>query len=184
MVAYQPRIDPELWAKLRPFVDSLVQPGAVSTGYSDRELYAVVTPLAVWMETRAGLLLEIDIALAPNTIDQFVMEGLSHYTNAGRGTMRSRLRRLSEALVPELEERARERALGKSKRVAPYSRDDIVEFRAWARALPDRVRGNAERLLALGFGAGLQGSEIGNLRPQEITVDEGVVVHVHGQRDR
>lgn len=184
MSDYQPQIDADLWRRIRPFVDALVADGAAATGYSDRELYAVVTPLAVWMHTKAGMDLDRETALDPYTIDRFVMVGLAHYTQAGRGTMRSRLRRLSEALVPDLGEAAKERALGKSRRVAPYDPDEVVELRAWARALPPSIAASAERLLALGFGAGLQGSEIGQLERGDIILGEGVTVHVRGVKPR
>lgn len=178
-------MDTALWLALRPFVNDMVAAGARATTYSARELYAVVTPLAVWMHTKVGMDLDRETALNPYTIDRFVMVGLAHYTKAGRGTMRSRLRRLSEALVPELGEAAKERSLGKSARVAPYSDAEIVELRAWARALPPRMQENAERLLALGFGAGLQGSEVGNVRGKDVVVTpEGVTVMVDGAKAR
>ena len=184
MAGYRPNLDESLWAQLRPFVETIVTAGAAATTYSDKELYAVVTPLAVWMHTKAGLELDAETALDPYTIDQFVMLGLAHYTKAGRGTMRSRLRRLSEALVPELGEKAQERTLGKSQRVAPYTTWEVTELRAWARALPPAIAASAGRLLALGFGAGLQGSEIGQLEKDDITIEDGVLVHVGGARPR
>lgn len=185
MVDYRPHIEPHLWDQIRPFVTTVVADAAGLTPYNDRELYAVVTPLAVWMHTRAGLPLEQDVALDPHIMDRFVMVGLAHYTKAGRGTMRSRLRRVSEALLPDQDEPARERPLPKSDRSRPYSHDDVGALHAWAHNLPRQVGRNACSLLALGFGAGLIGTEFGRLRCGNLIANEdGIDVRVTGDRPR
>lgn len=185
MSSYQPKIDEALWERLRPFVFGIVDDADGLTTYDQRQLYAVVTPLAVWMHTQAGLPLERDVALDPRTIDRFVMAGLAHYTKAGRGTMRSRLRRLSETLEPGLSETPRERALGKSQRSRPYSDEAITSLHSWAHSLPQQPRLNANRLLALGFGAGLIGTEFGRLRVEDLELrKKTVIVHVTGTHIR
>lgn len=179
---YRPRIPPEVWEKVRPFVYSTVVDARVLNGYTDREYLVIVTKLAVWMITRAGLPLDRDVAFDPRIIDRFIMEGLPQYTKAGKGTMRSRLRRLAEGLLPELEDPAKERPLGKSDPCKPYSSAEITTFTSWAHAMPKRLSANASRLLALGFGAGLVGTEFGELRVRDLQVaGDLVIVSVRGR---
>ncbi|MBB2967929.1 hypothetical protein [Leifsonia aquatica] len=185
MADYKPHLDADLWGRIQPFVNSVVRQAEGLTPYTDRELYVIVTPLAAWMRTRAGLPLENGIAFDPNIIDRFVMDGLSGYTKAGRGTMRSRLRRLSEALLPDSDEPARERPLGKSEPSRPYTDAQITSLHSWAHALPGQVGKNADRLLALGFGAGLVGTEFGLLHVADLErLNPGILVHVPGDRRR
>jgi hypothetical protein len=172
---YRPKLPEDVWARVRPFVYAAVRDARGLTAYSDRESLIVVTKLAVWMVTRAGLPLERDVAFDPHTIDRFVMDGLPQYTKAGKGTMRSRLRRLAEELTPEVDDPARERPFGKSDPCKPYSEAEITSFASWANSLPRRVGVNADRLLALGFGAGLVGTEFGEVHVSNLLVADGVV---------
>ncbi|QNE35881.1 hypothetical protein [Leifsonia shinshuensis] len=182
---FRPKLPPEVWQRVHQFVLSAVFDARGLSGYSDREYLIVVTKLAVWMTTRAGLPLDREIAFDPHTIDRFVMDGLPQYTKAGKGTMRSRLRRLSEALLPDLEDPARERPLGKSHPGSPYTDAEITTFTSWAHALPRRIGLNATRLLALGFGAGLIGTEFGHIQVSDLLVeDDAVTVRVSGDRER
>lgn len=185
MADYVPQLPAPLWQQLKPFVDGAVSDAAALTPYRGVELYAAVTPLAAWMVTRAGLPLERDVAFDPHTIDRFCMEGLVRYTRAGRGTMRSRLRRVSEALLPDASEPPRERALGPSAPNAPYTEAQQIMLRAWAQSLPPARSTQAQRLLGLGLGAGLIGSEIARAHVGDIQLAvNGVTIAVRGPRAR
>ncbi|KQW08190.1 hypothetical protein ASC66_04460 [Leifsonia sp. Root4] len=185
MADYLPRLPVQLWLQLKPFVDGSVVDAVALTPYRDVELYAAVTPLAAWMVTQAGLPLDREVAFDPHTIDRFCMEGLVRYTKAGRGTMRSRLRRVSEVLLPGLAEPPRERAFGPSVPNAPYSEAQQIMLSAWARSLPSARSTQAQRLLSLGLGAGLIGSEIGRAHIGDIKLAaSGVTVAVRGPRAR
>lgn len=185
MVGYAPTIDAAVWDQIRPFVEAVIADSRGQTAYDDRELYVVVTALAAWIVTRAGYDLRRDVAFDPYVIDQFVMEGLAQYTKAGRGTMRSRLRRVSEVLLPGGRIPALERPLGKSDPCKPYSSREVSTLEGWARALPYSPSHSARRLLALGLGAGLSGAEIGAVHVDHLLVDgDGVCVRVASGRPR
>jgi hypothetical protein len=181
---YTPRLQVGLWRPIEGFVRSAVDDCDGLTAYSARELYAAVTPLTVWAWRLAALPLEREVIFAAHTIDRFTNEGLPQYTRAGRRTIRSRLRRVSEALVPELEDAARERAYGRSEPNKPYQDREIVALHSWAHALPDRRGVNARRLLALGLGAGLLGGEIGRVQVRDVLPVDGILIRVDGRRER
>jgi integrase len=126
------------------------------------------------------------VIFSPPVIDRFTSQGLPQYTKAGRNTMRSRLRRMADVLLGDEREPDRERPMGNSDTVRPYSQAEIAALYSWATGQPDGERySSAMTLLALGLGAGLTGSEIARLKIGDIQVDDkGVIVHVAGTRPR
>ncbi|TFD14631.1 hypothetical protein E3T42_11500 [Cryobacterium sp. TMT4-10] len=130
--------------------------------------------------------LERDVIFAVRTIERFIAVGLTQYgSKASRSTLRSRLLRISEALLdaaapPVL------RPLGGSDPSAPYTAREVVTLKSWATAQTTAERrSNAEALLALGLGAGLAGREIVNLTIGDIRADDdGVLITVRGERAR
>lgn len=185
MTEFQPHLPNDRWASIKPFVDAVIADSAGLTAYNDRELYAAVTPLANWLVYHVALPLDRDVAFDPHTVDRFCVEGLAHYTKAGRGTIRSRLRRVAEALLPEMDDLARERPMGPSAPVSPYVEEEVTSLWSWANALPGAVGSNAMRLLALGLGGGLFGAEIGRVRNGDIVEQSGVLaIRVGGLRQR
>jgi integrase len=126
------------------------------------------------------------VIFSPPVIDRFTSQGMPQYTKAGRNTMRSRLRRMADVLLGDEREPDRERPMGNSDAVRPYSQAEIAALYSWANGQSDGERySSAMTLLALGLGAGLTGSEIARLKIGHIHVDdEGVVVQVGGTRPR
>jgi len=184
--AYTPLMPEQYWATIGPFVRSAVRRASPSTTYSEKQLYPPTARLALWAWQTASLPLEIEVIFSPPVIDRFADQGLPQYTKAGRNTMRSRLRRMADALLGEGREPDRERPMGNSDAVRPYSQAEQAALYSWATGQPDGERySSAMTLLALGLGAGLTGSEIARLKIGDIQVDdEGVVVHIGGARPR
>ena len=131
--------------------------------------------------------LERDVIFAVRTIERFTAVGLSHYgSKASRNTLRSRLLRISEALLEAAASPPVLRPLGGSDPTAPYTAKEVVTLKSWAIAQTTAERrSNAESLLALGLGAGLAGRKIVNLTIGDIRADDdGVLITVCGERAR
>jgi integrase len=185
--SYKPRIDPTYWARIEPFVTSVVREAAEKSVYSEKQLYSVATPIALWTTVVAGLPLRTEVVFSSHAIDRFAAEGLAQYTKAGRGTMRSRLRQMAQILLPPEKAISRERPMGPSDPTAPYSRAELIELRSWANSQRSPARRmDARALLALGIGAGLAGREIIAMRTGDLTPgsDGGVIVRVGGRSPR
>jgi integrase len=187
VVTYSPLVAAEYWPIIGQFVTGVVDDAADQTLYSRRELFAAATPLVLWAWQSAGLPLDREVMFSQSTIERFIALGIPQYrTNAGRNTIRSRLLRLAETLVPAPTNPQPLRPLGKSAPSAPYRPAEIVTLKSWARtcSTAERIR-NAETLLALGFGAGLSGQEIIAATMADLTVDDtGVHLVVRGERPR
>jgi integrase len=184
---YLPRMTAAYWAHIGSFVRAAVVDAAPQTAYSERELYAAATPLTLWAWQTAAMPLERDVIFAVRTIERFTAVGLTHYgSKAGRNTLRSRLLRISEALLGAPVMPPVLRALGGSDPSAPYSAREVVTLKSWALTQSTaQRRSNAEALLALGLGAGLAGREIVKLAVGDIQADDdGVLILVRGDRAR
>lgn len=185
--AYLPRMTAAYWAHIGSFVRAAVIDAAPRTAYSERELYAAATPLTLWAWQTAAMPLERDVIFTVRTIERFTAVGLAHYgSKAGRNTLRSRLLRISEALLGAPVAPPSLRPLGGSDPSAPYTAREVVTLKSWAIAQTTAERrSNAEALLALGLGAGLAGREIVNLTVGDIQADDdGVLILIRGDRAR
>jgi len=185
-LSYTPNIDSEHWAEIGPFVTDVVTEAAPHTAYSEPELFTAVTPLVLWALKSADLQLRRETVFTQQVVERYVDEGMGSYTEAGRGTIRSRLLRTAEALTGMTVDKAALKGLGPSEPTAPYSADDLAVLRTWATSQPTGARQtSAGVLLALALGAGLAGREILAVRVRDIDVsDHGVVVTVRGERPR
>ncbi|MEV7761978.1 hypothetical protein [Curtobacterium flaccumfaciens] len=165
---YRPQLPDDIWAAVSSYVLSLAARAEPRVTYSSKELLPALSRLASYTFT-AGYPLEDAYVLDPITIDQFALHHLSGYNRASRNTMRARARRVSEAILGE-DAAATFVALGKAEASRPYRSDQLTGFQAWARHQPtSERRTSALALLALGFGAGLTGAEIINLRLETIS---------------
>lgn len=121
----------------------------------------------------------------PRTIDTFVTAGLLTMTSASRGNIRSILLRMSEVLLGEKAPRVLLTPIASSHPSAPYTDVETTAIRKWTARAQDDRRENAGVLTALGFGAGLSGGEIAEVRVCDLTVDDtSVTVTVRGTRTR
>lgn len=181
-----PRVAGPYWSTIGEFVTDAVREAAAESVYNERDLFAAVTPLVLWAWQSQGWPLERDVIFTVEAIESFVGMGLQHYrSNAGRNTLRSRLLRVSETVLPDAEPPTL-RPLGGSDPSKPYSPTQVTLLQGWAvNQQTAGRRSNAEALLALGLGAGLAGREILALTVADIDVDDaGVVIRVSGDRAR
>ena len=184
--AFEPEIDTTVWLAVRDFVTAAVSDCEGKTPYSASVLHGAATHLSAWAWQSAGLPLEREVIFHRDTIARFIATGASHWKPAGRGNLRSQLLRMAEVLLNRSMSLRRLGALPPSEAARPYSEKELISLRNWASSQSTAFRRtNAAVLLALGAGAGLSASEIGQLRIGEIHVDPvGVVVHVSGERAR
>lgn len=182
---FAPAVPPHLWLQIQDFVNDAVARCSDKTAYDDVDLRIAATKLTAWSRSVAGLPLEVDVIFRRDTVGNFIATGAPEYRPAARGNLRSQLLRMSEVLLPQ--HRVRKlRPLPPSDPTRPYTVQELAVLRVWAETESTTARiANANILLALGLGAGLTASEIGNVRVADLTVDDlGVVVHVDGDRTR
>jgi integrase len=174
-----------VWLAVREFVNAAVTACAGKTAYDKLDLKIAVTKLAAWARTHAGYPLDNTVLFRREVIANFIATGATEYRPAARGNLRSQLFRMSEILLPAHAVR-RLRPLPPSDPTRPYTPQEIALLRVWANTESTSARvANANVLLALGIGGGLSASEIGNVRVEDLLVDElGVIVRVTGERAR
>lgn len=183
---YQPEIAPAYWDEVREFVEGCVLSARGLTAYSDGDLALSVGRLALWCWQSLGLDLDTELIFNRTIIDRFTRTGMPGFNEAARGNIRSQLLRVAEVL---LDKSLAPRPLTPMKPAdpsRPYLEREIAALHAWAETQStESRRDNAMVLLALGLGAGLSASEIGNLRVGDIAaVDGGVDVIVQDGRPR
>ena len=183
---YEPSIDTAVWLAVRHFVTIAVADAVGKTPYKEATLNVATTRLTAWAWQAAGLPLERSIIFNRDTIARFIAVGCDDWKPAARGNLRSQLLRMSEVLLGRTVSLRRLGALPPSDPSRPYSAKELVSLRNWAHSQSTSFRRtNAAVLLALGAGAGLSASEIGELRVEQISVgDDGVSIAVAGDRKR
>jgi integrase len=173
---------------------SSVSPGAASfaravvarSGPGGREraksLLWAAGRLADWA---AGLGLEPvpEVLLHPSVIERFTAHAPG-LTGPARRTLRTNLRFLARAVVPQLH--PADAPLPRERAKAPYSPAQIGGYLALAAAQPTAARRmRAAALVCLGAGAGLIRSDLRHVRGSDICARSGgVVVDVRGTRPR
>lgn len=184
--SYSPRIAPAFWEDVRDFVETTVLAVSGSTPYSDADLSLSVGRLALWCWQDVGLELETELVFHRTIIDRFARAGLPHFNEAARGNIRSQLLRVAEVLLDPRLTPPRLTPMRAADPSRPYTERETVALYGWAEnQSTEGRRSNAHVLLALGLGAGLSASEIGNLRVGDLEVsDSGVDVNVASGRVR
>jgi integrase len=123
------------------------------------------------------------VLLHPSVIERFTAHspGLS---GPARRTLRTNLRFLARAVVPQLD--PADAPLPRERAKAPYTAAEISGFLALADAQPTLSRRmRAAGLVCLGAGAGLIRSDLRGVRGTDITARSGgVIVTVRGRRPR
>jgi len=182
---YVPTLEAQLWKELAPFVATAVAGTAGKTAYSEADLYQSCTRLTAWVHQQPDLTLDEATVFAPEVIERFVQEGLSHYSPASRGNRRSTLMRMSEALIGTPARSDIFTPLPASEPSAPYITKEIDHLRRWSVGQAGERRNDAKILIALGLGAGLSASEITAVRVRDITITNGdATIRTTGHRPR
>lgn len=183
---YKPQISSSKWALIENFVTAAVLDAEGRTPYKHNELMLAVSRLVLWATETAGLPQDRSILFRREVIGRFISVGCPGQKPAARGTLRSQLLRVAEALLDPKLAPARLKPLPPADASRPYSAQDLLVLRSWAASQPTAGRrGSAEVLLALGAGAGLSAQEVARLLVADIEVDElGVLVHIREERTR
>jgi integrase len=124
-----------------------------------------------------------EVLLHPSVIERFTAHAPG-LTGVTRRTLRTNLRFLARAVVPQL--CPADTPLPRERAKAPYSPAEISGFLALAGAQPTVARqARAAGLVCLGAGAGLIRSDLRAVRGSDVICRSGgVVVNVRGQRPR
>jgi integrase len=129
----------------------------------------------------AGLEPVPEVLLHPSVIERFTAHapGLS---GPARRTLRTNLRFLARAVVPQLD--PADAPLPRERAKKPYTAREIAGYLALAGAQPTPARrARAAALVCLGAGAGLIRSDLRNARGTDVTARSGgLVVQVRGGR--
>lgn len=187
ITTFEPTMSARDWATVEAFSRSVVADAAPKTTAAAVDLLTAVSRLALWCHKTAGYPLERPVVFDRDVISEYVTHGCPELrTKGSRGTRRSLLLRVAEAVLPPQERVARLEALCVANPRAPYTPAEQISLRSWAAGqVTAQRRQDCHVLLALGLGAGLSAGEMMTLRVGDIeTDDDGVLVHVHGKRDR
>lgn len=179
-----PAIPEEDWALVEDFVRSAVADADPHVTYSVADLTRGATGLAVWCVKVAALPLERDVVFRREVIAEYAARAYPHMSS--KGSIRSVLLRMSEVLLSPHLRVAPLAPMPVPTPLRPYSLQQVIEARSWARGLTTEYQKvQAKLLLSLGFGAGLSGGEILRLTARDIRVDaDGVLVEVREIRPR
>ena len=135
--------------------------------------------LVLWA-TGAGLPLEREIILDPDTIERFTEFGLG--SDRSRATYRAVLRRVAPLLTKKAPWEPRPPGVARRQVAPPYTAQELELLRrdAAQQSTPRRRRA-AQALLALGLGAGLDGRWVASVAAEDVTRRPGRVVVTVGE---
>lgn len=178
---YTPRIDPQRWAEIGPFVRDAVSVAAPVSSYSALRLLVTTTHYVDWCRV-VGLPLNAKVLFQRAAIEHYVRGNLGRL---GEGTLRnyrSMLLRISEALFPDDVPKPM-RPLNARGSVPPYTVQQLAQFRNWANGQNTEAKcQKARAMLCLCAGAGLRAIEVAELRRPDVTIDnEGILISIRSQ---
>ena len=170
----------EAWGRVAPLVKTAVAELPVSDVTLCRQYLTWMTRLAVWCD-REGLDLSVGVVLHPATVQRFVA---TLPTGADVATVRSKLRALTDACVPEAPV-VTAAPIGRRDPRPPYTPTEVGLLFADARARKPYQRDCLLAGLCLGLGAGTGRGEMSAVTGLDVTRRNGLlVVAVPGERAR
>lgn len=184
--SFVPDMPERYWRIIGAFVREVVGDALPGTPYTADDLLSTVSRHVLWCWQTAGIKLERKAIFNRWIIEDFIVHGCPTLAPASRGNYRSRLFRVSEALLDPESVLVRLTPLPASDPVRPYSAAELEALRSWAagQSTPTRRR-DAATLLALGAGAGLAVEDMAELTAGMVLIDDvGVLVAVPGRRAR
>ena len=187
VLAYVPaRMDPREWGAIAGYVRdvTLTALERYEGRYNAQDMIGAVAGLTRWATQVACLPMEVEVVFHRDTIAEYIAR--AELSVSSRATIRSRLLRVAEAVLPTEERVTRLQPLRADDPVRPYSEFEQRRLRSWAegQTTPTR-RMECRAILSLGFGAGLASSDIIALHARDILTDDlGVLIRVPGNRAR
>lgn len=182
---YVPRIDPQMWERIGPFVRDAVSTAAPMTVYSAEVLLRASAHFVAWCLTR-GWPLEAETIWSRQAIDLYVNDKRLKIKDGTRRNYRGYLMRISEVLLPE-EHGEKMTALSRKTTAPPYSAEEMDEFRNWAVSQRTEFKQyRAMLMLVLCAGAGLRPIDALEVRDEDVErlPAGGYVIHVHSDMER
>ncbi|MGA7148813.1 MAG: hypothetical protein WBX17_10040, partial [Microbacterium sp.] len=166
-------------SELDAFIRDSVTLAAPHTAYAATLMMRTVSRYVVWCVRKQGWPLDGRIIWSIRGIDLYSTTANLDRSEGTRGNYRAMLMRVSEVLLPD-EHPERTTPLTGRQTSAPYSPEEMLEFRAWAgRQLTPLKLDRAMLMLTLCAGAGLRPSELPLLYSRHILIDaQGVLIHV------
>ena len=187
VLAYVPaRMDPREWEAIAGYVRdvTLTALDRYEGRYDAQDMIGAVAGLTRWATQVACLPMEVEVVFHRDTIAEYIAR--ADLSVSSRATIRSRLLRVAEAVLPAEERVTRLQPLRADDPVRPYGEFEQRRLRSWAegQTTPTK-RMECRAILSLGFGAGLASSDIIALRARDILIDDlGVLIRVPGSRAR
>jgi hypothetical protein len=172
---YWPKsIDADRWDEVRPFVLDAAERLGLDGGAGAQRAVRVLARLAAWAAGQ-GLPLDLEVVLDPDTVERFVVVGLTD--DRSRATYRAVLRRVGPLLTRRAPWEVRPAPAARRQVAVPYPLHELESLRsdALVQPTPGRVRA-ARALLALGAGAGLDGRWVTRIGAPDVRRSGGVVV--------
>lgn len=184
--AYRPKgVSEVLWAEVGP----TVREWADTTAEHVSDIAGVLgslTGLAVWATQSAGYPLEAEYVLNRDVIERYVLLDAHGWSVGTRGTVRSRLYHVAYRVLGPEAVPWRYTPLQRSEALAPYSDDEVLALRWWARQVSGVWQPHSlSALIVFCAGVGLRAEELHGLRGRDVQRDgECVMVNVAGASPR
>ncbi|MFC9790368.1 hypothetical protein [Rhodococcus sp. NPDC127528] len=183
---YVPRVVPDRWEEIGPFVREVVRRGFEATSVSQvaKGRIGMVTSLVRWALDQ-GLPLDVEQIFHPATVNRYAVTipGLSEAT---RCTRRATLTTLSRRITRTAPWEPPHAALHYPHVAKPYTPAQVSRLLWWAlRQVSDVRRRGLAAAVALGVGAGLRGTEMLTIRSPDVrSRGDHVIVAVPGPSAR
>lgn len=183
---YRPKraVPPQRYEAIRGYVVEVV---TEVLRHSDRSIHTYISQLVQyvdWCDRVMGVELAHREVFDRELISYFAMNVLETSSKGSRSLFRSKLLWIGDILRPgEVKMRSLERS-GKSFNARPYLPAEIGQLKVWASAQSTAYTRHAcWAMLAFGFGAGLDTTELDGLRSDDVEeTEDGVVVTIRGGR--
>lgn len=185
MTDYVPKIDRAMWERIGPFVRDAVSIAAPMTPYSSEVLIRAASHFVSWC-LRRGWPLDAETIWSRQAIDLYVNDKRLKLADGTRRNYRGYLMRISEVLLPE-EHGEKMTALSRKTTAAPYTAEEMSEFRQWAVAQRTPLKVYRCMLaLIMCAGAGLRPGELIEVRSADVmlSAEGGYIIYVRGDLER
>ncbi len=183
---YVPKIPAEHWDAIGGFVRSAITDIEPVSPKMAKKALGAVTAFVHWAWL-LGYELDRKVVFDRFAIEEFIAVGYPpNWSNGTRRNMRTQLFSVSQVLLGAEARIPRLNPLPGESPSKPYSKDEIIALRSWAKGQATLTRRrDAIVLLALGAGAGLKVEDFFPLRRRDIVeIGGAVVVNVGGKRPR
>ncbi len=171
-------VSPSEWESIRPVVQSIMRRAHIRGEVSFKKIVRVIAAYAVWAQ-RNGYEPTIDVLMSESVIETWVKAGLSHERASTLNSYRGFVRRVASNVNPSFTAPVKAPRMARQSVRPPYTGPEIRRITELSRSVENpSYRGQSMAAIALGFGAGLDSSDLSVFRVEDVT-DHGVEgIHV------